>query len=205
MATLTDATKEYSNETFRHQDYDEAAFGGLLIEGCAFVACRFSGTMFRGCTFRDVTFRDCDLNQTALTDSLFRGVTFEQSRVIGVNWSLALWDTLGLPASIRFSAGCVVNYTTFFGLTLPELQLAECVVRHSDFGEATLTRADFHGSDLTESTFHHTDLTGADFRGATGYAISPANNTLSGAKFSLPEAVALLYSMDIELDEGEDT
>ena len=44
-----------------------------------------------------------------------------------------------------------------------------------------------------------TDLTGADFRDAKNYVIHPALNKLSKARFSLPDAMNLLYCMDIEI------
>lgn len=40
----------------------------------------------------------------------------------------------------------------------------------------------------------------ADFRGARGYAIDIKNNNLEGAKFSYPEVVSLLSSIDIIID-----
>jgi hypothetical protein len=44
-------------------------------------------------------------------------------------------------------------------------------------------------------------LTQADFTGATNYAIAASLNTLKKTKFSLPEAMSLLYSLDIILTE----
>jgi len=44
-------------------------------------------------------------------------------------------------------------------------------------------------------------LTEADFTGAKNYAIAASSNTLKKTKFSLPEAMGLLYSLDIVLTE----
>jgi hypothetical protein len=38
---------------------------------------------------------------------------------------------------------------------------------------------------------------------ARNYHINPETNTLSDARFSLPEAMSLLYAMDIRLDQDE--
>lgn len=43
----------------------------------------------------------------------------------------------------------------------------------------------------------------ANFIGARNYAIDPTQNTLKKAKFSLPEAMSLLRSLDIELIDSE--
>jgi fluoroquinolone resistance protein len=42
-------------------------------------------------------------------------------------------------------------------------------------------------------------LSGADLSQARNYMIDPGLNELKKAKFSLPEAMALLYNMDITL------
>ncbi len=64
---------------------------------------------------------------------------------------------------------------------------------------ASLPGSDFSGTDLAGSLFNATDLSGADLSAARNYAISPAANRLKGAKFSLPEAMALLYCLDIKV------
>jgi len=72
-----------------------------------------------------------------------------------------------------------------------------------DFREADLAKTNFDGTDLSESLFLNTNLSKADFSGAKNYAISPEKNTLKGAKFSLPEAMSLLFNLDLVLmDEG---
>jgi fluoroquinolone resistance protein len=70
-----------------------------------------------------------------------------------------------------------------------------------DFAEADLTLANCTFTDFTNSRFQHTNLTQADFTGATNYTIAPNLNTLKKTKFSLPEAMALLYGLDIVLTE----
>jgi len=51
--------------------------------------------------------------------------------------------------------------------------------------------------------FGNTNLTEADLSRACNYRIDPAQNVLGQAKFSLPEAMSLLYSMDIVLVEED--
>lgn len=45
------------------------------------------------------------------------------------------------------------------------------------------------------------NLTKADLRQAKNYSIRPDSNKIKKAKFSLPEAMLLLYGLDIELEE----
>jgi hypothetical protein len=51
------------------------------------------------------------------------------------------------------------------------------------------------------SRFVGCDLSEANFVSAQNYQINAAENTLHQARFALPEAVALLYSLDIILEE----
>jgi uncharacterized protein YjbI with pentapeptide repeats len=70
-----------------------------------------------------------------------------------------------------------------------------------NFAETDLTEADCTRTDFSEGRFLHTNLTEADFTGAAHYAIDATTNTLSKTKFSLPEAMSLLYSLDIVLGD----
>lgn len=200
MGLLGRDASEIGGETFRGLALDDVEIAGVRFEGCTFTRCTFTETVLRGCTFLDCTFADCRLSLVRVPDSSFRAVRFERSQVIGVNWAEGAWHTVGLPSDLHFT-GSALNHSVFFGLTLRGLVMRDCVARHVEFGEADLSGADLRGTDFTGSRFLHTDLTGADFTRATNYSIDAAANTLKGAKFSLPEAMALLYSLDIEIVE----
>ncbi len=136
-----------------------------------------------------------------MPNSTFRDVVFEQSKVVGVNWTEATWGLKGgILNSITFEES-TLNYSTFIGIGLRGIKIKKCVAKDVDFADADLTGADFRETDLTDSRFLHSNLTGADFRNARGYAISPTLNTLKKTQFSLPEAMALLYGLDIILSE----
>ena len=68
-----------------------------------------------------------------------------------------------------------------------------------DFAEADLTGANLTHTDFQESRFFKTNLTQADFSHAVRYSIAVHLNTVKKAKFSLPEAMSLLYALDILL------
>ena len=52
-----------------------------------------------------------------------------------------------------------------------------------------------------DSMFARTRLVAANLTGAQNYRIDILNNDIKRARFSLPEAVALLDSLDIELQD----
>jgi uncharacterized protein YjbI with pentapeptide repeats len=96
---------------------------------------------------------------------------------------------------------CSLNHSTFLGVHLGTVKMKRCEAINVDFREAKISGADLAFTDLKDSLFQHTDLSKADLRYAKNYNIDPSQNTILKARFSLPEAMALLYSMDIELAE----
>ena len=190
--------------------YTEQVFKDIHLDGerltesecydCTFTGCSFVEATLKRCRFVDCTFRDSDLSLVQVPDSVFAGVRFEACRLVGIDWTQASWSDVRLGEPLRF-VDCDLNHSTFIGLALQGLILRDCRAVDVDFREADLTRATFAGTDLAASLFLQTDLTRADLSRARNYHISPSANTLTGAKFSLPEALALLYSMDIELVE----
>jgi uncharacterized protein YjbI with pentapeptide repeats len=136
---------------------------------------------------------------------MFFDVTFENSRLLGLDWTKTSWanEKLLFVRPADFS-GCALNHSIFMWLNMKEIKLTGCTAHNVDFSEANLTLADCTRTDFLNSRFWHTDLTEADFTRATNYSI-PANlNTLKKTKFSLPEAMSLLYSLDIEIVEDDE-
>ncbi len=148
----------------------------------------------------DCTFSGCDLSLTQIPKSNFTSAYFERTKFIGVDWARADWSRGNLGGPLSFS-DCVLNYCTFIGLSLRGFACTDSLAREVDFREADLTNGDFSGTDLSGSIFMNTVLDGADFRAASNYNISPMENSISKAVFSLPEGISLLYSMDIQLED----
>jgi uncharacterized protein YjbI with pentapeptide repeats len=94
-----------------------------------------------------------------------------------------------------------VSHSTFSRLTLKKLVMTSCTAHNVDFAEADLTQAKCNETDFTDSRFHNTNLTEADFSRAVGYAISPVTNKVKGAKFSLPDVLALLSAFEIVVND----
>jgi fluoroquinolone resistance protein len=197
------AQTEYTDRTFKRVEARGQTFEHREFYDCTFVDCAFAESVWQRCRLSNCTFRDCDLSLVKVPDSAFRDVQFERCKVIGVDWTAAAWGPKGgVLNAVRFSA-CVINYSTFIGLSLHKIAFAGCTAKDVDFAEADLTHADFRRADLTDSRFWQTNLTGADFTGATNYAINASINTLKGTRFSLPEAIALLHSLDIVLTDPD--
>lgn len=137
---------------------------------------------------------------TSFAGCSFVGNQFKGSTFIGVNWSQANLDQRGFLKPFDFER-CVLKLSIFMGANLQEVELVDCTLHEVDFSDADLSGAILRGSDLDKTRFSQTNLSRADFTGAKNFAIDAGDNILSKAKFSLPEAMALLYSLDIELIE----
>ncbi len=121
---------------------------------------------------------------------------------MGINWTQGDWSLFGLGNLIGFY-DCVLSHSTFIGLDLKGLEIMNCIAHEVDFRDAILSKVDFSGTDLAGSVFGNTNLSGADLSRARNYDINPERNILKKAQFSLPEAMALLYSMDIVLKDQD--
>ncbi len=190
------------------KEYSERVFDGLRLKGaeidskkflaCVFRNCDFTGASLRFCRFRECSFESCNLSLAKVRASVFDGTSFKNSKFTGVNWTEAEWPKLILSGPPRF-AGCVLSDCSFLGLRLAGAVIKDCLAKEADFREADLSGADLSGTDLSGALFGATDLTKANLAGARNYAINVKENKVKDARFSLPEAMSLLYCLDIKL------
>jgi uncharacterized protein YjbI with pentapeptide repeats len=128
----------------------------------------------------------------------FFGLNFIGCKLVGVDWTRATWSQYHKDFELSFCQ-CILNDSSFFGLTLQALVLDECKVHDVDFREGDFSGAVMTYSDFTHSLFMRTNLQAANFTEATQYSINILENQVKGAKFSKFEAVYLLESLGIEL------
>ena len=197
---MIDTETHYVNRVFKKASLEQGRLVSTEFYDCTFNGCSFVETTFQNCRFVNCVFRDCDLSLMQVPDCSFTATRFEGSKVIGVNWTRAHWPATRLRESIGFSE-CAISHSTFIGLKMPRIQIRDCVAMNVDFREASLVGANFAGTDLSESLFLATDLTGADLSRARNYQIDPSQNVVTKARFALPEAMSLLYGLDIVLVE----
>ena len=186
--------EEYVERPFVGLSLTQEVVTAVTFEECTFTNCHFSETQFKRCTFRDCQFHNCDLSLLDVAYSSFQRCKFDQCKLIGVNWA-----KVSRIEWIEFHS-CNLSYATFMELDMHKAILTHCLAKEATFAETNLTEANCTHTDFTDSRFVRTNLTKADFRGARNYAIAADQNTLKQAKFSLPEAVALLDGLDIILE-----
>ncbi|WP_101758679.1 pentapeptide repeat-containing protein [Oceanicoccus sp. KOV_DT_Chl] len=192
------AEDEYWSKTFTDLDLSGVQLSGKEFDGCTFKGCNFSDATFNKCKFVDCEFSHCNLSVINIAYSKFSDVIFDECKVIGVNWSNAAWSSLSLSAPIKFHQ-CIINDSSFYGLSLTEIVIEQCRAINVDFREGDFSDANFSYTDFSGSLFHKTNLSRADFSEATDYDIDIYNNIIKGAKFCRLEAVRLLDSLEVEL------
>ena len=192
----------YAGQAFRDIRQERETVISSEFYECTFIHCSFVETLFQACRFNNCTFLHCDLSLVQVPGCLFSATRFEDCKLVGLDWTQADWAAARIGDPIGFWS-CAISHSTFIGLNLKRLQLIDCTAMNVDFREADLSGADFGATDLSESLFSGTNLTAADLSRSRNYVIAPGRNVLTRARFSLPEAMALLYGLDIVLVEDE--
>ncbi len=191
---------EYEGQTFKNLSLPAARLAGVRFDGCTFVRCTLREAELRACRLLDCTFRECDLSLAALPGAALREVSFEACSLVGVDWAAADWPLHVRAAPLRFT-GCTLDYGSFARLALEGLEMRNCHAHEVDFSGAALSGADFAGTTLAGSHFSGADLSRADLRQARDYLFDVRQCKVAGARFALPAALALLYALDIALEE----
>ncbi len=191
------------------KEYEDVVFDGLALKGitisskqfydCVFKNCDLTGVEFISCKFPDCKFISCNLSLIKVTGSAFPNVEFKDSKLVGVNWTDAYWPCMKISGSLRF-VNCVISDSNFLGLSLRDGCFTKCLAKGADFRSSDLSRANLTHTDFTDSLFGGTNLTDADLSQAKNYAIRISDNQVKGARFSMPEAMALLYYLGIKIE-----
>ncbi|MEM7126742.1 MAG: pentapeptide repeat-containing protein [Chloroflexota bacterium] len=187
---------EYAEERFTELKCAEAEFRGREFYDCVFVNCTFSEATFYACKFDECIFQECDLRLMKVTDSIFINVQFQKCQAIGVDWTVADWSRIGLAEPLNFTE-CAISHSSFMGIPLKKSLLKKCEAENADFAEADLSEADCTETNFLSARFTQTNLAKTNFEDAINYAIDVHQNTLTKTKFSMPEAISLLDSLDI--------
>ncbi len=192
---LIESYAAYDDKILKDVEFASAEVHETEFNDCTFKGCDLHETEFVACRFNDCEFIDCNLNMITIKDCSFREVTFQDSKLVGINWLAADWPKLVSNSPINFQ-DCQLDYSTFIGLALKKIKLKGCSLKDIEFSDADLSEADFRDSVLTSSRFNNTNLSKARFDGATDYKIDITRNRVNKTKFSLPEAYSLLHSIE---------
>lgn len=198
MSNIEDNGGEYSSQSFNNLDLSGKELTSKEFDGCIFKECDFAEAILNKSKFVDCHFIRCNLSLVKVEQSQFFDVVFEECKAVGIDWTRVSWSQYVFCSPIKFYKS-IINDSSFFGLSLEELEIEECKAHDVDFREGDFSSANFYNTDFTNSLFNKTNLTGASFIEAINYDIDIHFNEVSKAKFSRLEAVRLLEGLDIEL------
>ena len=183
------------DSTIKNINFSEKEEYSEEYENCDFFDCNFAGCNLSNLTFEDCTFENCDLSNVQLNNTAFKNIHFKSCKLTG-----AQFDTCNtFLLEFKFTM-CILSYSSFYALKIPETNFTGCSITEADFTDANLEKAVFENCDLSGSTFVNTNLQKTDFRSSINFSIDPEQNKLSGAKFSLESLPGLLHKYDIRIE-----
>ena len=198
MSNIEDKGGEYISQSFNNLNLSSKELTSKEFDDCVFKECDFGEAILNKSKFVDCHFIRCNLSLIKVQQSQFFDVVFEECKLVGIDWTVVSWSQYVFSSPVKFYKS-ILNDSSFFGLSLEELEVEECKAHDVDFREGNFSSANFYNTDFTNSLFNKTNLTGASFIEAINYDIDILFNEISKAKFSCLEAVRLLEGLDIEL------
>lgn len=187
----------FADVTFADLAIDSADLADKELQRCTFRRCKLTESRWGRVKLEDCVFEGCDLTRMVPRGLALRGVTFKDTRLMGVDWS----DIAKLP-QVTFE-GCDLRYASFVQLRLPATRFVGCIAREANFIEVDLTGADFTDTDLTGSTIQGCTLAKAKLARASGVFFDPQKNKVKGARIGIATAVLLAQSLGLVVDELE--
>ena len=185
---------EYYDSQFEKLNLTESAFNDVVFEDCEFIECDFSQAAFTHCKFSHCTFERCNLSLLDVSATKLFELDFIDCKLLGIDWVKATWAFYHRDFNLSF-VRCVLNDSSFFGLTLHELVLDACTVHNVDFREGDYTDSAMTDCDFRHSLFMHTNLQSVDFTDSFNYVIDVLENNVKKATFSRLEAMSLLEGL----------
>jgi fluoroquinolone resistance protein len=184
----------YFKQKFFAKSLSNETVESVRFEECLFSECRFIDCKFEKCVFIDCIFEKSSLSAVNPIGSRFLQPAFFGCKVMGFDWGKA-----AKIQELQFEE-CQLDFSNFASLALPRIKIIKCSVKEARFVESDLSDGVFTGSDFEGTTFFKSNFSRADFRNSKNYEIDIKNNTLRGARFSLPEALSLLYGLEISIE-----
>lgn len=184
----------FENQTFTGLDLQRGALGGKEFYRCVFENCLFQESNWKSSKLEACVFRGCDLTRAKLPQTALRGVKFEGSKLMGVDFS-----AVSPHPELAFTE-CNLRYASFVRINLRKTAFLRCAAREANFLEVDLTDAEFSGTELTGSNLQGCTLTNTDFRRATGLFFEPARNKVKKTRVPVETAVLLAQSQGLVVE-----
>lgn len=186
--------KSHTNDIYKSEDFSKQPLSEQVFTTCEFHNCNFSESILWNAKFVNCVFKGCNVSLVKMDGCRFQDVQFIDCKLVGADFFKCERPFF----SVQFTHS-ILHYCNFSDLNLKGIPFSRCKLKECHFTNSSLVGASFKDSDLSGTIFHNSDLSKADFSSAVNYAIDPRTNNIKKAKFSLPEAAALLHGFDILL------
>lgn len=164
---------------------------------CTFKECSFNQSKISNCIFKDCHFINCDLSMAKVQYTRFENISFEKSRLLGIDWS----ET---THKLKFLIKCDnsdLSYGFFANMKLDGSEFTKCKLHEIVFDACSMKKCLFNGSNLMKTSFIKCNLSESNFSKAEAYAIDLDGNIVKGTIVEIPEAYNLLYQYGLEVIE----
>lgn len=186
-------------KTITDKVFQEITAEQCEFEECIFENCRFEECSIIRCTFLNCRFYNCTILSLSAKYSEVKNATFKKCNLIGVHWN-ELLPSGRYSHAINKLESCYIKYNSFVEMTFIKFDFSGNSIQESVFEQCILTESNFQGCRLEKTQFYKCDIRKADFRNAAGYMIDITSNKLNDAKFSYPDVIRLLDSLQIKID-----
>jgi fluoroquinolone resistance protein len=185
------AGDSFEDESFEGIDVAGVDLGGKEFFRCTFRNGRLQETRWPGARLEDCLFQTCDLTGAQPKKLALRGVKFQGSKLMGIDWTEA-----GANPTVEFS-DCSLRYCSFVGNNLRATPFRRCAMAEAAFSDVSLVKAIFDECDLAGARFEGCDLAGADFTRSQGVFFEPTKNRVKGARIPLETAALMAMSFGL--------
>jgi len=184
----------FENETFADLALDEADLGGKEFYRCTFRNVQLQASRWKETQLEDCVFVGCNLTRASVLALRLRGVRFEGSKLMGIDWS-------GVASNPEmYFEECGLHYNSFVGFSLRKTSCLRSICKEANFFDMDLTDSDFSESDLTGSNFRGCTLTRVVFTGTQGLVLDPARNRLKDTRVPPETAISLAHALGMLVD-----
>jgi fluoroquinolone resistance protein len=185
--------REYDSELFGRDAAWPPELEGIDFTDCELVGCELRSVRLRRCRFFDCRFERVDASATDWTDCTLRGVTFHDSKLLGINFTILQSLSATRWERSNLDGAC------FQALELEQAEWLDCSAREVDFSECKLKKAKLRGCQLDGANFNGADLTQADFTRSTGLSLLPQHVRLKGTLIEMDVLLRMAEDLGLEI------
>lgn len=195
-------SEEFDGCQFEKLDVSDSLLSTKYFFSSTFIDCDLSNCDINRCTFRDCEFINCNLSLLRLCDTNLINIKFTNCKLIGIDWTSIVWTKKNTKKRDKFPLSffnCTLNHSIFIGMDMYSVLFVDSMLKEVGFEDSRLECANFENTDLIGSHFKNTNLIDANLSTAINYTINGSANHVKGAKFSLPEAMSLIYGLEVNI------